>query len=77
MYGGVQDTARYEAWATDAVASVGLDQAAAYVNFLADEGAAGLSAAYPRATLERLRQVKAKYDPENLFRRNQNIPPAA
>jgi FAD/FMN-containing dehydrogenase len=77
MYGGVQDTARYEAWATDAVASVGLDQTAAYVNFLADEGAAGLNAAYPRATLERLRQVKAKYDPENLFRLNQNIPPAA
>jgi FAD/FMN-containing dehydrogenase len=31
--------------------------------------------AYPGETWERLRQVKAMYDPENLFRFNQNIPP--
>ena len=33
-------------------------------------------AAYPGATWDRLRDVKAKYDPENLFHNNQNIPPA-
>ena len=49
----------------------------AYVNFLADEGNAGLARRLPAATLERLRQVKRRYDPENLFRLNQNIPPAA
>jgi FAD/FMN-containing dehydrogenase len=32
--------------------------------------------AYPGATWDRLRAVKARYDPENLFRRNQNVPPA-
>jgi FAD/FMN-containing dehydrogenase len=31
---------------------------------------------YPPATLERLRAVKAEWDPENLFRRNHNIRPA-
>jgi FAD/FMN-containing dehydrogenase len=33
--------------------------------------------AYPGATWDRLRRIKAQYDPNNLFRLNQNIPPAA
>jgi FAD/FMN-containing dehydrogenase len=49
----------------------------AYVNFLADEGQERIRAAYPGATWDRLRQIKAHYDPMNLFRLNQNIPPAA
>jgi FAD/FMN-containing dehydrogenase len=79
MYGGGPDISeRYEAWATNAVASLDATQpTVAYVNFLGKEGTTGLNAAYPRATLERLRRVKAKYDPENLFRLNQNILPAA
>ena len=40
------------------------------------EGDKGLSAAYPAAAWDRLRKVKLQYDPENLFRLNQNIPPA-
>jgi FAD/FMN-containing dehydrogenase len=49
----------------------------AYVNFLGDEGQERVRAAYPGATWDRLRQIKARYDPTNLFRRNQNIPPEA
>jgi FAD/FMN-containing dehydrogenase len=49
----------------------------AYVNFLLDEGEARVRAAYPGATWDRLRAIKAEYDPGNLFRLNQNIPPAA
>jgi FAD/FMN-containing dehydrogenase len=48
----------------------------AYVNFLGDEGEARVREAYPGATWERLRAIKRRYDPENLFRLNQNIPPA-
>ena len=48
----------------------------AYVNFLGDEGEARVRAAYPGATWDRLARIKARYDPTNLFRRNQNIPPA-
>jgi FAD/FMN-containing dehydrogenase len=46
------------------------------VNFVGDEGAERIHAAYPTATWERLRTIKAKVDPRNLFSRNQNIVPA-
>jgi hypothetical protein len=48
----------------------------AYANFLEDEGEARLREAYPVATYARLADVKRQYDPANLFRFNQNIPPA-
>lgn len=48
---------------------------AAYVNFMMDEGARRIQATYGDNYL-RLRQIKARYDPDNLFRINQNIPPA-
>ena len=47
----------------------------AYVNFLMDEGNARVRAAY-RDNHARLAEVKRRYDPENLFRVNQNIRPA-
>jgi FAD/FMN-containing dehydrogenase len=47
----------------------------AYVGFLGDEGQARVRQAYPRATWDRLAAIKARYDPTNLFRLNQNIPP--
>ena len=49
----------------------------AYVGFLADEGEGRVRAAYPGSTWDRLRSIKGKYDPDNFFRLNQNIPPAA
>jgi hypothetical protein len=47
-----------------------------YVNFLGDEGDGPIREAY-RANYQRLAAIKAQYDPENFFRRNQNIKPAA
>ena len=47
----------------------------AYVNFMMEEGAARVEATYG-GNYARLRQVKAKYDPGNVFRVNQNIAPA-
>ena len=49
---------------------------AAYVNFLMDEGPERVRRAYPAGTYERLMKVKRQYDPTNLFRLNQNIPPS-
>ncbi len=49
----------------------------AYVNMMMqDEGQDRIKAAY-RDNYERLVAVKTKYDPANIFRVNQNIPPAA
>jgi FAD/FMN-containing dehydrogenase len=45
------------------------------VNFVGDEGEARIRDAYPGATWDRLVEIKRRYDPTNLFRRNQNIPP--
>ncbi len=47
----------------------------AYVNMMMDEGQERVMAAY-RDNYPRLTQIKAQYDPHNLFRMNQNIKPA-
>jgi FAD/FMN-containing dehydrogenase len=47
------------------------------VNFLGDEGEQRVRNAYPGSTWERLATIKARYDPDNLFRLNQNVPPGA
>jgi FAD/FMN-containing dehydrogenase len=49
---------------------------ARYVNFLADEGEAGVRSAYEAETFSRLQSLKARYDPTNFFHMNQNIKPA-
>ena len=46
-----------------------------YVNFLMDEGEERIRAAYGEQKYDRLKALKRKYDPGNLFRLNQNIPP--
>jgi FAD/FMN-containing dehydrogenase len=46
-----------------------------YVNFLGDEGADRVRDAYGAEKYDRLRTLKQKYDPDNFFRINQNIPP--
>jgi FAD/FMN-containing dehydrogenase len=46
-----------------------------YVNFLMDEGKKRTRQAYGAEKYERLKAIKRTYDPDNLFRLNQNIPP--
>jgi FAD/FMN-containing dehydrogenase len=47
-----------------------------YVNFLDDEGDERIRAAYGEERFARLQALKRRYDPDNVFRLNQNIPPA-
>ncbi|GLQ54899.1 FAD-binding oxidoreductase [Devosia nitrariae] len=75
FYVGPDDKPRREAWVKDLSAALG-PVPGAYVNFLGDEGEERVRAAYPGATWDRLAKVKAQYDPDNVFRLNQNIPPA-
>ena len=75
FYDGPDDRVVREAWVAELAAALRQADAGVYVNFLADEGAARVRAAYPGATWDRLVAVKRRYDPTNLFRLNQNIPP--
>ncbi len=47
----------------------------AYLNMIMDEGADRVKASFA-GNYDKLARVKAEYDPSNLFRVNQNIPPA-
>jgi FAD/FMN-containing dehydrogenase len=46
-----------------------------YAGFLGSATAEDLAALWPPETMERLRQVKRTWDPENIFRRNFNVTP--
>jgi hypothetical protein len=77
FYDGPDDRLVRDGWVTDVAAALRQGDAGAYVNFLGDEGEARIRAAYPGPTWDRLAAIKGRYDPANLFRGNQNIPPAA
>jgi len=70
------EVALHEGWVANLADALQQDDAGAYVGFLADEGEKRIRAAYPGATWDRLVEVKRRYDPDNLFRLNQNVPPA-
>ena len=53
----------------------GYSAGGAYVNFMMDEGQDRVRPTY-RENYDRLARVKAQYDPDNVFRVNQNIHPA-
>jgi hypothetical protein len=72
-----EDMATHENWAHSLWEKIRVDSAGSYVNFLDDEGEERVRDSYPPETYSRLAQIKAKYDPTNLFRMNQNIKPAA
>ena len=70
------DDARCMAWARDLHAAAKPYAQGVYVNFLSDMDEKETKAAYTPAVWQRLVAVKTKWDPQNLFRMNQNIKPA-
>jgi FAD/FMN-containing dehydrogenase len=76
LYEKPDEKATHEAWVADFERALQQSDKGVYVNFLGDEGAARVRAAYPGSAWKRLASIKAQYDPTNLFRLNQNIPPA-
>lgn len=64
------------AWTRAFLAALQPHRAGVYVNFLdADDDPSRVREAYSDDAYGRLAEVKAKYDPENVFHRNKNIPP--
>jgi hypothetical protein len=76
FYEGPDDLPVRMAWVDDLVGALDQGVAGAYSNFLGAESLERVRSAYPGATWERLVDIKRRYDPGNLFRLNQNIPPA-
>jgi FAD/FMN-containing dehydrogenase len=70
-----EQAASNEDWVENLASTLRGDSRGAYVNFLGDEGEGRVREAYPGGTWDRLREIKARYDPSNLFRHDQNIPP--
>jgi FAD/FMN-containing dehydrogenase len=77
MYGDAAEKDTHDAWVNGLANTLGRDGSGGYVGFMGDEDEETLRAAYPGGAWERLRGLKRRYDPDNLFRLNHNIPPAA
>lgn len=70
------DDSRCIAWAKEFHESTELFSQGVYVNFLSEEGEARVKDAYTPDVWNRLVGLKNRYDPDNLFRMNQNIKPS-
>ncbi|WP_244928850.1 FAD-binding oxidoreductase [Nocardioides sp. W7] len=76
MWPDEKDDERNIAWVRDYYdATAPLSEDGGYINFMAEDDQDRIGANY-KGNYDRLRQVKRTYDPGNLFRHNQNIPPA-
>ena len=62
-------------WARTLWAALEPYHTSVYVNFLMEEGEERIREAYGASKYERLKGLKRKYDPDNVFRLNQNIKP--
>ena len=76
FYEGAKERAEREVWVGKFAAALRQDGGGAYVGFLGEEGEERVREAYPQSTWDRLAEIKRRYDPTNLFRLNQNVPPA-
>jgi FAD/FMN-containing dehydrogenase len=75
MYADPGEKETHEAWAAGLADALGKD-GVGYVGFLGEVDEESLRDAYPGGTWERLRGLKRRYDPDNLFHLNHNVPPA-
>ena len=76
FYDGPADRPIRETWVREFEEALRQGDDGVYVNFLSQEGETEVRRAYPESTWDRLRAVKHRYDPDNFFRFNHNIPPA-
>ena len=78
LWEGAENDSFWMQWARGAAADMRpFASGGVYLNFVGDEGEDRVVAAFGKDNYERLAEIKAKYDPTNLFRLNQNIKPRA
>ena len=75
FYDGPEDRPQRAAWTEASAGALNQGRSGAYVGFMMDDGEASVRSVYPDVTWNRLASVKARYDPNNLFRLNHNVPP--
>ena len=77
QWGDPADTEANVAWVRDTFTALEPYTAPrVYVNYLADDESARVASAYG-PNLDRLVEIKRRFDPDNLFRLNHNIDPRA
>ena len=76
MYVDPAEADTHDLWVASLADSLGKGEAGGYVGFLGEEDEGTVRAAYPGSTWDRLRELKRRYDPDNLFCLNHNILPA-
>jgi FAD/FMN-containing dehydrogenase len=76
FFEGEDDLPRRKQWLDETFAAMDQGVSGAYVNFVRGEDEASVRAAYPSPTYEALAHIKSRYDPDNVFHRNTNVPPA-
>jgi FAD/FMN-containing dehydrogenase len=77
VYADPAEQSIHDRWAEGSIADLPHEVDRVYVNFLLNDPAERIHAAYPHDTLQRLRHIKRRYDPHNVLRRNRNILPAS
>jgi FAD/FMN-containing dehydrogenase len=76
IVGSADGLSVHQTWVEGLAADLVQGDTGAYVNFVGEEGPERVRDAYPGATWDRLVAIKDRYDPTNVFRRNQNIVPS-
>ncbi len=75
FFNGPEDKEPRQLWVEEFARSIHQKDNGAYVGFLSAPELGRIADVYPAPTWSRLREVKSKYDPDNIFRLNLNIPP--
>jgi FAD/FMN-containing dehydrogenase len=65
----------YEVWVENLSERLRNGEPGSYLNFLGDDSGPAVRQVYPGSTWDRLVEVKSKFDGNNIFRSNHNIPP--
>jgi hypothetical protein len=78
IWEGPTDPSPHVGWARRYAEALAPAATGGYINYLGDDASSGdVAAAYGRSRYERLVALKDAYDPNNVFRFNQNVLPTA